>query len=385
MHKYNSNLLIMIMMLGTFGILSTELGVIGILPQIAQYFNVGIDHAGLFVSLFSITIAITSLFIPMLFNKYDRKMVFSLVLLVFVVCTFFSAFTDNFYFALLCRVIPAIFYPAYISLTLAVAAEIVPKEKAQESVSKVIMGVSAGTIIGVPITTFMATIIGYRAAMLWFTVVTFIAFIATVLFFPKLPGKVTAYGSQVQSVKTKIFFMSCVGVLVLITGVCISYSYMSEFLQTVTHIVGLDLSITLFLFGIASLFGNWIGGKLLTTKPDQTTLTYPFILSGLFLLFYYYGHSIIPTVLLMIVWGFLDGLVNDIIQYWVVSAAPQAPEFANGIYISVLNIGITMGTSIGGFIILSYGTISIFLASIIIMLFSFIFILLRTRINLNPS
>ena len=61
MHKYNSNLLIMIMMLGTFGILSTELGVIGILPQIAQYFNVGIDHAGLFVSLFSITIAITSL------------------------------------------------------------------------------------------------------------------------------------------------------------------------------------------------------------------------------------------------------------------------------------------------------------------------------------
>ena len=48
--EYNPNLLILIMTIGTFGILSTELGVIGILPQIAQYFNIGINYAGLFVS-----------------------------------------------------------------------------------------------------------------------------------------------------------------------------------------------------------------------------------------------------------------------------------------------------------------------------------------------
>lgn len=32
----NENLIIYIMMLGTFGVLSTEMGVVGILPQIAQ-------------------------------------------------------------------------------------------------------------------------------------------------------------------------------------------------------------------------------------------------------------------------------------------------------------------------------------------------------------
>ena len=51
-HMKHEKLIIYIMMLGTFGVLSTEMGVVGILPQIAQYFNVDITQAGLFVSLF---------------------------------------------------------------------------------------------------------------------------------------------------------------------------------------------------------------------------------------------------------------------------------------------------------------------------------------------
>ena len=61
------------MMFGTFGVLSTEMGVVGILPQIAQYFNVDITQAGLFVSLFALTIAICGIFMPLVFSKFDRK------------------------------------------------------------------------------------------------------------------------------------------------------------------------------------------------------------------------------------------------------------------------------------------------------------------------
>lgn len=69
----NENIIIYIMMLGTFGVLSTEMGVVGILPQIAEYFNVNITQAGLFVSLFALTIAICGIFIPLVFSKFDRK------------------------------------------------------------------------------------------------------------------------------------------------------------------------------------------------------------------------------------------------------------------------------------------------------------------------
>lgn len=264
------------------------MGIIGILPQIADYFNVGIDKAGLLVSSFSLIIAVTSLFIPVLFSKYDRKKTFSLVLGIFVISSVISAFTNNFYIALLCRIIPAIIYPAYCSLTFVVASEILPENDVQMGVSKILMGVSAGTIVRVPITTFFATSVSYTAAMLWFGVVNFIALIATVIFFPNLKGNQTSYGDEVSKAKSKIFVISAIGLVILTTGVCISYSYISQFLQTITHIVNVELIITLFHFGIASIFGTWIGGRLLTKKPNPTVLIYPFLLSAVLLALYYW-------------------------------------------------------------------------------------------------
>lgn len=375
MKKYN--LVILIMMIGTFGILSTELGIIGILPQIAQQFHVSIDKAGYFVSAFSITIAISSLFIPLLVSKFNRKILFSVVLAIFSIASFISAFTTNFYVGLACRIIPAIAYPAYCSLTFAVVPEIAPKEEVQMGISKVLMGVSAGSIVGVPITTFFATSISYEAAMLWFSLINLLTLIATLIWFPNLPGKAQAYGSQVQSVKNRVFYMACIGVVVICVGICISYSYISEFLQSIPHILGVNLTLTLFLFGIASLVGTWTGGKLLTKAPYKTTILYPFVFSIVLYLLYIYGYFTIPAVILMIFWGAFDGVFNNIIQYWIVSAAPQAPEFANGIYFSMLNIGITIGTSIGGLMIVTIGTMSIFLGSIIVLLLSVIFILWR--------
>ncbi|OED29917.1 MFS transporter [Methanosphaera sp. WGK6] len=381
MKQYNQ--IILLMVLGTFGILSTELGIIGILPQIAQHFNITIDQAGLFVSVFAIIIAITSIFIPLLVSNLNRKWLFSSVLLVFAITSLISGFTTNFYIGLLCRIIPAIIYPAYCSLTFAVVEEIAPPSEVQMGISKVLMGVSAGSIIGVPITTFFATTIGYTAAMIWFAIINIIAAIATMIFFPDMKGTVMTHSSQIKSAKTKLFYLSCLGIVILVTGVCISYSYMSEFLQSVTQIYDTTLTLTLFLFGIASLIGTWTGGKLLTKSPDKTVVIYPVLFSIILLMLYIYGHVTIPTIIFMILWGAFDGVLNNIMQYWVVSAAPQAPEFANGMYFSMLNIGITIGTSIGGVLIMNYGTMSIFIGSVIILLFSDIFLYMRVRLYEN--
>ena len=131
-----------------------------------------------------------------------------MVLAIFTIFSTIGAFVTDFNIALICRIIPAIFHPIYCGLALTVAAEIVEPEKAQDAVSKVIMGVSAGMIVGVPITTFVATNFGYQYAMIWFSIVTFIALIATIIFFPSLPGKEQSYGGQVSVAKTGIFIIS---------------------------------------------------------------------------------------------------------------------------------------------------------------------------------
>ena len=374
-----NNLIIYIMVLGTFGILSTEMGVVGILPQIAEYFNVSITQAGLFVSMFALTIAIFAIFMPVIFSKYERKKTFILVLTVFTVFTAIGAFVKDFNIALICRIIPARFHPKYCSLSMTVAAEIVDPDKAQDAVSKVIMGVSAGMIIGVPITTFLASHLGYQYAMLLFTAINFIVLILTILFFPKIPGKEDSYLSQISAAKTGVFLISVLGVIFLNAGMYTGYSYISEFLNALTHIVGTNLSIVLLLYGVASIIGNWLGAKLLDRDSRKIILASPIVVSIILFGMFTVSSQTIPTVIFMVFWGLFAGIINDISQYLMVSAAPQAPEFANGIFLSMGNVGVTIGTTIAGFVVAGIGVRYVMLFAILVLVFDLILLFTRTQ------
>ena len=72
--------------------------------------------------------------------------------------------------------------------------------------------------------------------------------------------------------------------------------------------------------------------------------------------------------------------MNDILPYWIVSAVPQAPEFANGVFLSMSNVGVTIGTSIGGWLIVTYATQYIFLGSIAVLMLAFLAVLSRVKI-----
>ena len=374
-----NNLIIYIMVLGTFGILSTEMGVVGILPQIAEYFNVSITQAGLFVSMFALTIAIFAIFMPVIFSKYERKKTFILVLTVFTVFTAIGAFVKDFNIALICRIIPAMFHPIYCSLSMTVAAEIVDPDKAQDAVSKVIMGVSAGMIIGVPITTFLASHLGYQYAMLLFTAINFIVLILTILFFPKIPGKEDSYLSQISAAKTGVFLISVLGVIFLNAGMYTGYSYISEFLNALTHIVGTNLSIVLLLYGVASIIGNWLGAKLLDRDSRKIILASPIVVSIILFGIFTVSSQTIPTVIFINFWGLFAGIINDISQYLMVSAAPQAPEFANGIFLSMGNVGVTIGTTIAGFVVAGIGVRYVMLFAILVLVFDLILLFTRTQ------
>jgi predicted MFS family arabinose efflux permease len=53
---------IYVLALGAFGIITTEFGVVGILPTISRQFGVSIDTAGWLLSAFAITVAVSSFY-----------------------------------------------------------------------------------------------------------------------------------------------------------------------------------------------------------------------------------------------------------------------------------------------------------------------------------
>lgn len=61
-------------------------------------------------------------------------------------------------------------------------------------------------------------------------------------------------------------------------------------------------------------------------------------------------------VFIVVIWGILGGINANINQYWMASAAPEAPDFANGLFLTAANMGCVLGTTVSGHFIDVWGT-----------------------------
>ena len=122
---------------------NTEMGVIGILPLIAENFQVTVPEAGWTVSIFALVVAISAPITPLLFSGINRKKVMILALGLFTLSNIISMMTTNFTVLLIFRALPAFLHPVYVSMAFTVAAASVSKEKAPKAVAKVFISVIA--------------------------------------------------------------------------------------------------------------------------------------------------------------------------------------------------------------------------------------------------
>jgi predicted MFS family arabinose efflux permease len=79
--------------------------------------------------------------------------------------------------SLIFRILSAVFYPAFISIALTFCEEIAPEGEKQDYITKILLGISVGSIVGLPITTGLGTILGYQAAMFWIFAINFMTLI----------------------------------------------------------------------------------------------------------------------------------------------------------------------------------------------------------------
>ncbi|MFS0603530.1 MFS transporter [Peribacillus frigoritolerans] len=373
-----NNLLIFILTIGVFGIINTEMGVIGILPSIADHFHVSISKAGLLVSLFALAVAVSGPTMPLLFSGMNRKKIMLLVLGVFVLGNIVSIFTTNFTLALVARIVPAFFHPIYCSLAFTVAADSVSKEEAPKAVSKVFIGVSAGMVVGVPIVSFIANAASIEMAMAFFAIVNAIVFLATLVFVPSMPvEEKLSYGAQLSVLKKSITWLSIVAVILLNSAIFGVYSYLTEYLKTVTNMSSNTISLMLLIYGGANIIGNIAAGKLLTKNANKTVVIFPFALGAVYIILFLFGQFTIPMAILTLIWGILAGIGGNINQYWIMSSASESPDFANGLFLTAVNLGTTIGAAAGGLFISELGTQYVVFVGLLSLLLSSIMIFLR--------
>ncbi|MBN9380973.1 MAG: MFS transporter [Chitinophagaceae bacterium] len=364
---------IYIMALGAFGIITTEFGVIGILPMVAKEFHISIDTAGWLLSGFALTIALTGPFTTLLTAHINRRTMMSLVLLLFFLSNIMSGLSPDFTTLMIARIFPALLHPVFWSVaTVAAAKQVAPKD-APKAVAVVLAGLSTATVLGVPLTTYVAGLLNWRYSFIVSGVINLAAFIALATLVPSMPVKERAsIKDQLVVFQNKQLWIALFSMLIMAAGMFATYSFLAEYLGKISHMNDTEISLMLLLFGGAGIAGNWVAGIALSRNIILTTRIFLLSMIVIHLLAYTFAGLFLPMTVIISTWGFIHTAGFLIGQTRTTTAAPEAPELATSLMVSFGNGGVMLGTFLGGYMIRTQGTQAVIWMSITLLAFCFV-------------
>ncbi|WP_068943402.1 MFS transporter [Chryseobacterium timonianum] len=342
--------------LGFIAVITTEFGIIGILPQVAEHYKISIDKAGYLLSAFALVIALTGPFMTLLTSGMDRKKIMTAAIFMFLFTGIVSSFSPPFWLLMMVRILPAFLQPVYIATALSVAVSRSDRSHKNELMSIVFSGVAIAMVTTVPFATWISALYSWEYSFMIQAVISLIALMIIHFLLPPMPVKEKkSYGSQIRILKQPVFILSTLTNFFMITAWFSTYSYFADYLGKAKGMDASMVSYMLFLFGIIGIIANRIAGKMLN---KNITATLAFFLSGTILipvLLSVSGGNTMATIIVIGVWGFLYSPSFLNASTYMISAAPDALEFANSLATSFGNLGVTLGTTIGGWIIMSQG------------------------------
>ena len=342
--------------LGIIGVITTEFGVIGILPQVAEHYQISIDKAGVLLSAFALIIALTGPFMALLTSGFDRKKVMTTALSIFLITGIVSAFAPPFWLLLLVRILPAFLQPVYIAVAIAVATAGATEKKKNELMGIVLGGIAIAMVTTVPVATYLASKITWEVSFMVQAAVTLIALFAIMKGLPSMPvPEKKSYGSQLKILTNRSFIISTAMNFFMIAAWFSTYSYFADYLITTKDMNTEMVSYMLLLFGVTGIFSNWLSGKMLNKNIPRTTA---FFLSGTLIIplaLYTSDGSSIATILVIAIWGFFYAPCFLNASAYMISAAPNSLEFANTLATSFGNLGVAVGTTLSGWFIVYHG------------------------------
>lgn len=342
--------------LGFLAVITTEFGIIGILPQIAEHYKISIDKAGYLLSAFALIIALTGPFMTLITSGFDRKKIMLTAIFIFLITGVVSFFSPPFWLLMLVRILPAFLQPVYIATALAVAVSQANKKNENEMMSIVFSGITIAMVTTVPFATWLASLWSWEYSFMVQTSVSIMALAGIYFVLPSMPvTEKKSYGSQLKILTQPTFIISTAMNFFMITAWFSTYSYFAEYLNKTKNMDNTMVSYMLFAFGAIGVFSNWLAGKMLNKNITKTTAFFLFGTILIPFLLHFSGGNTIATILVIVIWGFLYSPSFLNASTYMISSAHDSLEFANSLATSFGNLGVTLGTTLGGLMIITKG------------------------------
>ena len=250
------------------------------------------------------------------------------------------------------RMTGALAHGAFWALIGAVASQLVPAEKLGLATSVIFGGVSAASVLGVPLSSFIADMAGWRSA---FTAISLLSLAAACALFWTLPTLATPQPLGLRAycgIFKKPVILSLYGATACIISAHFAvFTYVEPLLTKAQGVPTASISGLLLTSGLSGLVGNIIAGKLIDRHVKGLILISLLLSTGALAIFGIKSIAPLPfwsTGMLLAIWSAGIAIVFVGLQTWLLRSAGDAAQPASAIYVAIFNAAIGTGALAGG-------------------------------------
>ncbi|KRU15317.1 MFS transporter [Bacillus pumilus] len=353
MKNTSYQLLIILLAVGSFVTGTSEFVVSGILDIIAVDLHISIPAAGQLITIYSLFYAVGALFLVMATSKLNRKKVLLSAIFVFILGNVVAFFSQHFVLLLLSRVIMAMSGGLYIVVATNYAAQIAPPEKKGSAMATVITGFTVSLVLGVPIGTFLSGHVDWHYIFLIIALGTACLLLLLYQLLPRMEGHShLPLKQQLHLLQDRKVISGLATTVFWILGYTMVFAYISPLLRQTAGFSLEMTSIALLILGIAAFIGSRFGGFAVDQWGPNRTISISIMIQMLALFAIFFTQfSTISILITLAIWGIATWTTTPAKQFYLISLKPQASETVLSFNTAIMNIGMMLGSSMGGVII----------------------------------
>jgi len=341
------------LMIGAFGIGTTEFVIMGILPQIGKDLGVSLSSAGLLISAYALGVAIGAPLLSLLATKIPKKSALVALMAIFTLGNLVCAIAPDYWTLMVARVVTSFAHGTFFGIGAIVATSLVKPNQKSMAIALMFTGLTLANILGVPFGTWLGQMHGWRMTFWAVTAVGPLAMLALAYFVPKAESKEAPINvrNEFATVMKPQVLLGLLLTVIGFGGVFALFTYIAPILTTISGFAESAVSPILLLFGLGLILGNIVGGKLSDKKLMATLVGSLLALTLVLIAFGFFSSSQVGVVILVFLIGFAGFATVPPLQMRVLESASEAPNLASALNIAAFNVGNALGAWAGGVMI----------------------------------
>ena len=350
----HSKLCIALLAILGFSLGTSEFIVIGIQPELSEHFNIPLAQTGLLMSAFSITYAVATPTLALSTGRISRRTLLITYAALFIAGNAAAALAPSFAVLLASRVLIGLVSGALLAVGVTYIPELVGMSRLSWCISLVYAAFSVSMVVATSVGKFVAAALDWHLALVAALALSIVSCAAIVFVMPGR-GTVTSGGSLREQLPLLADARMFLGMAIFMFGVgsvYVFYGYVTPYLEDMLGMDALTASGALMAYGIACFVSNLLSGAL-DTRFGIKALVATFPVQAILLLCLWASGANVPAAFIVILGiGLTVYLVSTPCVTLFMSTArteyPQALTLASSLEPTALNIGIALGTAVGG-------------------------------------